>query len=80
MILCAGDFDSSKLDVFLSHDWPSGIWQFGDCERLMQTKPFLRYDSNHISRGYCNNFYYNYGCCPVAVAVVKGGYYKWQAR
>eukprot|EP00897_Mesotaenium_endlicherianum_P002580 jgi/Mesen1/234/ME1141959C07598 len=43
------DFDCHKLhrlqepvDVFLSHDWPRGIAQFGNKERLLQRKAFLR--------------------------------------
>lgn len=48
-LFCAGAIDAPKLDVFLSHDWPTGIWQFGNCERLMQTKPNLRYYTTNPS-------------------------------
>ena len=32
------------LDMFLSHDWPKGVWSFGDCRRLLQKKAFLKDD------------------------------------
>ena len=32
------------LDVFLSHDWPQGIQNFGNLAQLLQRKPFLRKD------------------------------------
>jgi lariat debranching enzyme len=32
----------SPLDIFLSHDWPRGIVKFGDKEKLLQIKRFLR--------------------------------------
>lgn len=30
------------LDIFLSHDWPKNIYNFGNKEQLMRFKPFLR--------------------------------------
>lgn len=41
-------FDITKLgllnrpDIFMSHDWPNGIEQFGDVESLIRCKPFFR--------------------------------------
>ena len=32
------------VDIFLSHDWPSGIWNHGDYARLVRSKPFLQDD------------------------------------
>jgi len=32
------------VDVFLSHDWPAGIWDFGNRERLLKVKPYFRED------------------------------------
>lgn len=32
------------VDVFLSHDWPAGIWDFGNRERLLKVKPYFRDD------------------------------------
>lgn len=29
------------MDVFMSHDWPRGIYHFGDKQRLIQKKPFF---------------------------------------
>lgn len=33
---------SGNIDVFLSHDWPTSIWEYGDKQRLLQTKPYFR--------------------------------------
>ena len=33
---------SRKLDIFLSHDWPSGVWNHGDLKTLLKQKPFFR--------------------------------------
>lgn len=33
-----------RFDVFLTHDWPFGVWNFGDVERLLQIKPHFRQD------------------------------------
>lgn len=30
------------IDIMLSHDWPTGIWDYGDTEALLKKKPFLR--------------------------------------
>lgn len=30
------------LDIFLSHDWPKGIYHYGDTENLLKKKKFLR--------------------------------------
>ena len=35
---------SSTVDIFLSHDWPNGIWKYGDCRALLAKKKFLRED------------------------------------
>lgn len=32
-----------KVHVMLSHDWPTGITDYGDKENLLKRKPFLRY-------------------------------------
>lgn len=37
-----------NIDVFLSHDWPEGIYKFGDLSRLLRKKPFF---SKDIQRG-----------------------------
>lgn len=30
------------LDVMLSHDWPRGIYNHGDCKQLLRKKPFFK--------------------------------------
>lgn len=35
-------FQSEKIDIFLSHDWPRGIEQYGDTAKLISKKPFFR--------------------------------------
>lgn len=32
----------APIDVFLSHDWPQGIWDFGDRQGFLRKKPFLK--------------------------------------
>ena len=33
---------SQPIDVFISHDWPSGVAHHGDRQQLFRRKPFLR--------------------------------------
>ena len=33
---------TEDIDIFLSHDWPQGIWEHGDKNQLLRYKPFLR--------------------------------------
>ena len=33
---------TGDIDIFLSHDWPQGIWDHGDKKQLLKHKPFLR--------------------------------------
>ncbi|VEN49159.1 unnamed protein product [Callosobruchus maculatus] len=35
---------SGKIDVFLSHDWPSDIYNFGNVRQLLKKKPYFRED------------------------------------
>lgn len=35
---------TSSIDIFLSHDWPQDIWEYGDKQNLLRMKPFLRED------------------------------------
>ncbi|KAK7864493.1 hypothetical protein R5R35_003111 [Gryllus longicercus] len=39
------------VDVFLSHDWPRGVHQFGDENGLLKLKPFFREDITTNSLG-----------------------------
>jgi lariat debranching enzyme len=32
------------VDIFLSHDWPSGIWDYGDVSQLLRLKPYFQED------------------------------------
>lgn len=34
---------SNKIDIFLSHDWPRGVYNHGDAKQLLRHKPFFRY-------------------------------------
>ena len=40
----ANHIQLSSPDVFLSHDWPSGVEQHGNLNDLLRRKPFLRGD------------------------------------
>jgi len=33
-----------NIDIFLSHDWPANIWEYGNKDRLLKVKPFFRDD------------------------------------
>jgi len=41
----------SKPDIFLSHDWPQSIEQYGDIHELLRKKPFFRQDINSGNLG-----------------------------
>ncbi len=53
------DPSRTPLDVFLSHDWPSGIARHGNMQQLFRAKPFLRAEvhrpffSTHAARPSC---------------------------
>nr|CAD2177492.1 unnamed protein product [Meloidogyne enterolobii] len=34
----------SKIDICMSHDWPAGITDFGDCNWLLKRKPYFAED------------------------------------
>jgi lariat debranching enzyme len=34
-------FQLSSPDIFMSHDWPQGVYHFGNTEDLLRKKPFL---------------------------------------
>jgi lariat debranching enzyme len=48
------------LDIFLSHDWPRGIYNFGDVNQLLDVKPFLTDDvkSNTLGSRPCEELLY----------------------
>ncbi|KAH8380598.1 hypothetical protein KR009_011616 [Drosophila setifemur] len=35
---------SGKIDIFLSHDWPTGIYEYGNKEMLLRKKPYFAED------------------------------------
>ncbi|KAH8270000.1 hypothetical protein KR018_002128 [Drosophila ironensis] len=35
---------SGKIDIFLSHDWPTGIYEYGDKAQLLRKKPYFAAD------------------------------------
>jgi lariat debranching enzyme len=43
-LIVANHIQLSSPDVFLSHDWPCGVEQYGDLNDFLRRKPFLRGD------------------------------------
>ncbi|VAH94856.1 unnamed protein product [Triticum turgidum subsp. durum] len=39
------------LDIFMSHDWPLGITEYGNRERLLREKPFFKEEVNERTLG-----------------------------
>ncbi|KAK7882310.1 hypothetical protein WMY93_028484 [Mugilogobius chulae] len=39
------------MDIFMSHDWPQGIYHYGDTENLLRKKKFLRQEVEFNSLG-----------------------------
>ncbi|XP_050312105.1 lariat debranching enzyme [Anthonomus grandis grandis] len=46
---------SREIDVFLSHDWPTGIYHHGNVNQLLKRKPFFKgeVDSNQLGSKPC---------------------------
>lgn len=42
---------SGKIDIFISHDWPKGIYNHGDKDQLARFKPFLREEMDRDQLG-----------------------------
>lgn len=40
-----------QLDMFVSHDWPAGIVDYGDKEKLLTLKPYFEEDINRNNLG-----------------------------
>ena len=40
---------TQRIDIFLSHDWPRGIYKFGDTMQLLQKKPFFAQEVSSIT-------------------------------
>ncbi|CAG8526780.1 941_t:CDS:10 [Paraglomus occultum] len=40
-----------KLDIFMSHDWPRGVEQFGDVQNLVRMKPFFKNEIENNTLG-----------------------------
>lgn len=40
----SSDSMNGAVDIFLSHDWPNGIWDYGDVSQLLRLKPYFRED------------------------------------
>jgi len=36
----------SPLDIFISHEWPTGIYHYGDTAALLRTKPYFKDEIN----------------------------------
>jgi len=41
----------TPIDIFLSHDWPRGIWKYGDKDSLVRQKPFFQNDIDNNQLG-----------------------------
>jgi lariat debranching enzyme len=49
---------TGNVDIFLSHDWPQGIVEYGDKEFLFRFKPFLREEAISLFLfHYLSNFF-----------------------
>ncbi|VDN51474.1 unnamed protein product [Dracunculus medinensis] len=44
-------FCGKQLDMFVSHDWPAGIVDYGDKEKLLTLKPYFEEDINRNNLG-----------------------------
>ncbi|RZC39364.1 lariat debranching enzyme, partial [Asbolus verrucosus] len=42
---------SEPINIFLSHDWPNGIWNYGNKDQLIRFKPFFEDDINNEQLG-----------------------------
>lgn len=42
---------TGSMDVFMSHDWPEGVYNHGDAARLVQRKPHFREDMQRSDLG-----------------------------
>ena len=42
---------SRRIDIFLSHDWPSQIWEYGNTAELLRIKPYFRDDMDSLKLG-----------------------------
>ena len=42
---------SQPIDVFISHDWPRGIYHHGNVNQLLKTKPFFKKEVHENSLG-----------------------------
>jgi lariat debranching enzyme len=43
--------ETSTLDIFLSHEWPHSIYEYGNVKTLLEKKPFFRSDLAPGSKG-----------------------------
>ncbi|KAK2585305.1 hypothetical protein KPH14_009989 [Odynerus spinipes] len=42
---------SGNIDIFLSHDWPSGVTKYGDENKLLKGKPYFKTDIENNTLG-----------------------------
>jgi lariat debranching enzyme len=33
-----------EIDIFISHDWPRGVYNYADTRELLHWKPFFRFE------------------------------------
>lgn len=49
---------TGKIDIIMSHDWPRGVYNFGNADQLIRFKPHFRYISR--SKALSELFYHNF--------------------
>lgn len=42
--------ESGAIDVFVSHDWPEGITQYGNVQQLLRHKPYFEQEVRSLAR------------------------------
>ena len=52
---------TQPIDIMMSHDWPRGIYHYGNKEQLLREKTFFKdeVDSNTLGKNVKTNYYLN---------------------
>ncbi|CAB4066534.1 DBR1 [Lepeophtheirus salmonis] len=65
--------EKSPPDIMLSHDWPCGITDYGNCEQLLRFKPFFKDDIEKK----CSRFSSLYGVASLTSTKILQSVYAW---